>query len=115
VDGLGLNLNPDDLPGESLLALDGGGLASDRGSYVIDYGSSRGRWIAVRSQRFKFVKWASGGYEELYDLVTDPDERCNLATERRDITDLMRDQALAWEREHGLAESFAEGRFRTYP
>ena len=41
------------LPGESLLGVPGGGLASRRGDYVIDYGQGPRRWIAVRTRRHK--------------------------------------------------------------
>ena len=48
---LGLDYPTDQgpLPGENLLGVPGGGLASGRNDYVIDYGQRPLRWIAVRT------------------------------------------------------------------
>ena len=87
------------LPGESLLGVPGGGLASRRGDYVIDYGKGPRRWIAVRTLRHKYALFAcDGGREELYDLRADPHERTNLAAAQPELAAAFRERALEWER-----------------
>ena len=110
------------LPGESLLGAPGGGLASGRSDYVIDYGQGRRRWIAVRTLHYKYALFAcDGGREELYDLHADPRERTNLAGAQPELTAAYRERALEWERNQGLAHatgeaaSFRGARFRTCP
>jgi len=57
------------------------------------------RLRAFRDHRFKYV-WASNGQEELYDLVTDPGESCNLAgTEEKTLSE-FRQYREAWESKH---------------
>jgi arylsulfatase A-like enzyme len=117
LDGLGLQY-PGDYPhptGASLIGAPGGGLAKPRESYVVDFGQGRGRWVSVRTQTHKYVLWAAGSAEELYDLQADPQERQNLAQRERGLADNLRAKALAWERTEGLPGSFEGGRFRTYP
>ena len=81
--GLGYPADQGPLPGESLLGVPGGGLASGRGDYVIDYGQGARRWIAVRTRRHKYALFAcDGGREELYELEADPHERHNLTAAR---------------------------------
>ena len=124
VDELGLDYpaNQGPLPGESLLGVAGGGLASGRGDYVIDYGQGARRWIAVRTRRHKYALFAcNGGREELYDLEADPHERHNLTAAEPELTAAFRERALEWERTSGLARapaeaaSFSGARFRTWP
>ena len=124
VDELGLDYPADQgpLPGESLLGKTGGGLASGRDDYVIDYGQGRRRWIAVRTRRHKYALFAcDGGREELYDLHADPRERTNLAAAQPELAAAFRERALEWERTSGLAQapgesaSFDGPRFRTWP
>ena len=110
------------LPGESLLGAAGGGLASGRGDYVVDYGKGPRRWIAVRTRHHKYALFAcDGGREELHDLRADPHERTNLAAAQPELTAAFRERALEWERTSGLAQapgeaaSFSGTRFRTWP
>lgn len=110
------------LPGESLLGAPGGGLASGRSDYVIDYGQGARRWIAVRTRRYKYALFAcDGGREELYDLRADPRERVNLRGARPELAAVFRERALEWERSSGLARapggaaSCRGARFRTWP
>jgi arylsulfatase len=102
------------LTGESVLSKPGGGLASGRKQFVIDYGYGRKRWIAVRSETCKYVYWAAGGYEELYDLAQDPDELNNLAGEQNEKLMEFRRYALDWESKHGLADSLDGNEFKAY-
>ncbi|MFO7899727.1 MAG: sulfatase-like hydrolase/transferase [Planctomycetota bacterium] len=104
------------LPGASLLAAAGGGLASPRDVFVIDYGHGRKRWIALRSRRYKYAFHAcDGGREELYDLGADPHETRDLAAEQPEPAVQFRRRALDWEREHGPPGTLDGDRFRTYP
>ena len=103
------------LPGRSLLGAAGGGLARDREHYVIDFGHDQARWLSVRSRTHAYSLWAAGGYEELYDLECDPHETQNLGGSLPELAAELREVALAWERRHGLEESFADGSFRVWP
>ena len=118
IDELGLKY-PDgygNLTGNSLLGADGGGLGVERNEYVIDYASGQRRWVAIRTQTHKHALFATDeGVEEFYDLTTDPQERFNLVNEQPELAAHFREKILAWERDHGLAESFEDGAFRTYP
>jgi len=40
----------------------------------------------IRTERYKYI-WSSDGNSELYDLRSDPDERCNIIGEHPDIAD----------------------------
>ena len=107
------------LPGESLLGAPGGGLASGRTDYVIDYSPGARRWIAVRTRRHKYALFAcDGGREELYELHADPRERHNLAAAESELTAALRERAVEWERPSGTARapaeaaSFSGARFR---
>ena len=106
------------LPGASLLGRAGGGLASPRQRFVIDFGHDDQRWVCLRSARKKYVYWACGGREEAYDLTRDPGERHNLALAepRPPWVDRWRQSAVSWERTHGLGErSLHDGDFRVWP
>lgn len=102
------------LPEESLLFEEGGGLASRRDGYVIDYGWGRTRWLAVRTQTHLYALWAAGGREELYDLRTDPEQRHDLIATEPELAARLRSRALLWERQNGLADSFDGENFRVY-
>ncbi|MBT3380279.1 MAG: sulfatase-like hydrolase/transferase [Lentisphaerae bacterium] len=103
------------LPGASLLGRDGGGLGRKRTGYMIDYGDRRNRWICSRSKTHKYVLWADGGAEELYDLTNDPHELTNIAAEKAGLVPGLRERVLAWERTQGLLQSFDGSAFRTFP
>ena len=70
-----------DLAGESLYRSQveadnssGHRLGTDRERIFIDLYSGEQRWVSVRSRQQKYVAWASGEREELYDLAADPQE-----------------------------------------
>lgn len=113
--GLAYDSGAGALPGMSLLGEPGGGLSRDREFYAIDYGHAAARWISLRSRELAYTFWASGGREELYDLVRDPDETANAAAARPRDAATFREQVSVWESRRGLAESFADGRLRAFP
>jgi choline-sulfatase len=104
------------LPGASLLGKDGGGLRDTREFSFSDYHCGKDRWIAARSDRYKYALHAAdGGREELFDLYDDPNETRNLVAENPELASQMRDRVLAWEKQYGLSESFDNGHFSTFP
>lgn len=117
VDELGIDRDPGAAPlvGRSLLGAKGGGLAESRDAYFMDYGQGEGRWVAMRTKRYKYAFWARGGFEELYDLEADPYEIRNLAGESPERTARMRAAVLEWERENGFADSIDGKAFRAFP
>ena len=117
VHGLGLDYPVEcgPLPGESLLSAEGGSLMSGRDGYFIDYGYGQSRWIALRTTKYKYVLWASGGREELYDLEEDPTETHNLVSAEPDLAENLRTRVLAWERLKGFKESFRGDDFIAFP
>lgn len=103
------------LPGASLLNVLRGNARLDRDAYYSDYGSGEYRWIAARTKTHKYTLYAAGGFEELYDLTTDPGECLNLAAERPELARHLRERVLVWEKQHGLRASFDGEDFRVYP
>jgi arylsulfatase A-like enzyme len=103
------------LSGESLLSAEGGGLASSRDGFFIDYGHGKNRWIALRTREYKYAFWASGGREELYNLEEDPGEIHNIAKEEPELATQLRNRALDWERLNGFSDSFDGDDFRVFP
>ena len=110
IEELGLARDPgaDPLTGKSLLREQGD-------EYVIDYGAGDQRWVAVRQGAYKYVIWARGGHEELYDLENDPHETKNLAAEDRERAAQMKQKVLAWETVHGLKDSREGDDWKTCP
>jgi arylsulfatase A-like enzyme len=102
------------LPGASLLAREGGGLADDRDAQILELGRGRSRWLTRRSHDWKYSRWLADGWEELYDLGSDPAEDTNLllgqpsAQNRRRADDMLA-ELTAWEGEHGFEESLEDG------
>ncbi|MBU7003993.1 MAG: sulfatase-like hydrolase/transferase, partial [Theionarchaea archaeon] len=103
------------LPGASLVGVDGGGLPGDRDAYVIDYGSDRNRWVAIRTRSHMFCIYADGAKRELYDLDSDPQEIDNIVDDRKELAAQYEQRAILWEKENGLSTSFVGGKFRTFP
>jgi arylsulfatase A-like enzyme len=110
---LGLELPASDAVPVGADLLDPAGFSRDR--FIVDYGSGLDRWISVRTKKHMYALWAAGGREELYDIDQDPEERNNLISAAPALAEEFRGIALAWEREQGLADSFAGGEFRTFP
>ena len=112
--GLKYPLDLPPLPGANLLGAGGGGLAETRDAYFIDYGSGASRWISLRTRTHKYAIWATGGFEELYDLEADPEETRNLIDREPALARDMRERALGWERTDGLSASLDGDELRRY-
>jgi N-acetylglucosamine-6-sulfatase len=91
---------PAGMHGRSLLPLlsaSRGDTTGWRGEFVAEYfnelGSRVPRWEAIRTARFKYIRYPELGrlFDELYDLTADPYELTNLAFEqsRADIRDSL--------------------------
>lgn len=116
IDGLGLEY-PDahEYPtGGSLLGQPGGGLAHERDAYAIDFGHGPTRWVALRTREHKYIRWAMGDREELYDLRADPEERHNLASSQPELAAQWCRRLMAWECGEGLGSEH-EGGMPTFP
>jgi arylsulfatase A-like enzyme len=101
------------LTGDSLMGREGGGLAEARDDYVIEIGQGTSRWLSLRGKKWKYNYWLADGWEELYDLETDPTEASNVLLgevngAHRQRANEMHTQLTEWEREHGLPSSLDE-------
>ena len=108
-----------DLPGDSLLGREGGGLAEKREDYVVEHGRAPNRWLSLRGLRWKYSYWIDSGWEELYDLENDPDEMNNLLlgevnAEDRERADAMKAKLTAWESEEGFEDSLENGQLKNF-
>ena len=90
-------------------------LSTNRNRIFIDLYSGKNRWIAVRTHDKKYVAWASGGREEFYDLVSDPNEHHNLADQQPEQAAQFRAEVINWERANGLSDTLDEDKLKTYP
>lgn len=108
-----------ELPGQSLLGAEGGGLAEARRDWVTCFGTGGSRWLSLRERGVKYNYYCDNGFEELYDLDADPSEAHNLLLEgaagARATANGMRARLVAWEIENGFPEtSLADGDFRNF-
>jgi hypothetical protein len=78
---------------------------------VFHHAEGRGRYVAAVGHGHKLVHWYNGGDEELYDLEHDPWEQENLIGEQDDVADALRQAAIAFERDHGVAENVQNDAF----
>lgn len=113
--GLEYDSKVGELPGASLLGRDGGGLKNDRENYFTDFGDGENRWIAVTNKKYKYVFWACGGYEELYDLKKDPYEIKNIINAQPEISKKLRKLVLEWEDRWGVENSIIGNKLRICP
>jgi arylsulfatase len=75
------------------------------------HGTGARRYVATVGLGHKYVHWYNGGYDELYDLESDPWEQNNLSGSRTDVESFLRRAALDFERDHGPAERISDGTF----
>jgi arylsulfatase A-like enzyme len=66
-----------DLPGESLLKIGDQG-KKDRTLQYMEHNSEQGRWISLRDKTHKYNYYYAEGYEEMFNLLSDPEEKINL-------------------------------------
>ncbi len=82
------------------------------------YGAPGTRWFKVmaRDAGWKYIYFANGGREQLFDLRADPQELRNLAGDRPDVRATLRAAALAaCRRQPGLADALAGDDFKALP
>jgi arylsulfatase A-like enzyme len=90
----GLQPSPE-MRGVSLLPIlhgEPGGKQAVLCEYVSNDQSQRGK--CLRTPRYKYVFWGAGEMEEFYDLVEDPCERRNLASDPQCATEITRHRQL---------------------
>ncbi len=73
--------------------------------------------VMLRSERWKYVYIANGGYEQVFDLSTDPHELTELHEAMPDVTAHLRDQAVRFVGSVGLSVALGDGgsALRAYP
>lgn len=107
VAGIGPRI-PVDTEGESLLPLLNGTGRPRRKAVFFHYPNyafhrSNRLGSAMRAGRHKLIEYFDDGSLELYDLLTDPGETKNLASNLPAIADRMRMELAAWRRDVGAA------------
>ncbi len=109
MDFLGFERENEFLQGKSLLPLIKGTSDKVREYATMGFFSSEER--CLRDQKWSYIRTLSGSTNELYDLVTDPEETKNLCDELPEKAAEM-EEALArtlkvrWQKEHGLQNRF---------
>ncbi|MGH7856583.1 MAG: sulfatase family protein, partial [Candidatus Binatia bacterium] len=72
------------------------------------FGELEDRLASLRTDRFKLVIHLKGGTAELYDLLSDPGERRNLAERDRETRSSLELELLGWRRQFDVGDSFTE-------
>jgi hypothetical protein len=93
------------LPGESLFSES---KTKDRAWQYLEYSYDNRRWISIRNDAFKYNYYYGGGFEQLFDMLSDPYETTNLlageiAPELAAIKAELKATLLAYEKRWGLA------------
>lgn len=112
--GIADAVRPQGLPGSSFLRLDSG---RDRRHQWVESGTGTNRWIMQLGDRFKYVYWYNGGYEELFDLEQDPKEVNNLVGSDDCPVEALADlraRCLRNEVTWGLPDMVPEGRYKPF-
>jgi len=71
--------------------------------------------IMVRDARWKYIYFANGGKEQLFDFRNDPDELKNLAEQERDIVRKLRTEAVAACRQPGARDALEGDDLKALP
>jgi arylsulfatase A-like enzyme len=92
------------LPGESLFSENP---TKDRDWQYVEYAKGNRRWISIRNKDYKYNYYYGGGFEQLFDMESDPHETTNLlhgqySPETAEIRAEMRTKLTAYEQEWGL-------------
>lgn len=105
--------NPEILPGESIFNRSG---KKNRNIQYTEYGRKGRRWISLRNRQYKYNYYYGGGREELFDMISDPDETKNLLYKDPDSTVIaikasMNTQLMELEKQYGLEGYVMDGQF----
>jgi arylsulfatase A-like enzyme len=60
--------------------------------------ADRSPWLAIRSGKWKLLAQADGSNVELYDVIADPQEKQNVATDQPTTVQVLTQQLLEWKR-----------------
>ena len=69
----------------------------------------------VRDPRWKYLFFANGGHELLFDLQEDPHELCNRRAEQRAVATSLRAEGLEACRRPGASDALEDGDFKVLP
>jgi arylsulfatase A-like enzyme len=69
-----------------------------RPSRAYFYGAHNDLLLGVREQNWKYIYNATTGYDELYDLGTDPTEHCDVSSTQPEVCQALQRRAAAWAR-----------------
>lgn len=91
----------------------------DRNYQYIEHNKGSKRWISLRDKRYKYNYYYGGGYEELFDMLEDPQESTNLLFDNKDeeilkIKDRLRKKLIQYEEKWGLEGYVKDGDFVEY-
>lgn len=100
-----------DYPGDSVFRDQ-----KDRTYQYIEHQHGSRRWVSVRSHEYKYNYYYGGAREELFDMISDPQETNNLfetdSIKAKEISEEYRIKAIEFEKRHGLCEGIEEDDFR---
>lgn len=103
-----------ELPGGSLFDN-----SKDRNWQYMEFGKGVHRWISIRNKEYKYNHFYRNQYEELFDMVNDPQETRNLLLDRsgkyRTVRDELRSVLLKYEQKWGLEEATTNNDFVVFP
>lgn len=105
-----------DLPGESLFASDP---KKDRRWQYVEHQRESKRWCMIRNERYKYVHFY-GDHDQLFDMLSDPQERVNLLHGQPDpsilaVREELRAVLLRYEERYGLPGYVESGAFTPFP
>lgn len=106
---------PDAMDGTSLLASEDASPGPEREALLIECGFYPATVTAICTKRWKYIHHMNGGFEELYDRETDPEERYNLADSQADRAREMRAALVALIRKEGAPWYLQDGDLRAIP
>lgn len=86
-----------------------------RQEIIGEFGWGRQFKCMLREGAFKYIYFANGGREQLFDLENDPEEKNNIASQRQDQCKKYRDRLYHYYTEKGLPEALGENSLKCYP
>jgi len=102
-----------DYPGASVLSN-----KKDRGIQYIEHQRNSRRWISVRNHQYKYNYYYGGGKEELFDMISDPNETENLVITKPTLADTLlkplKEKALEMEKRYGLMDMVENNSFKQF-